>query len=651
MEKRFLLVLVILCSSLFCAYSQEVSAEKVTQWYHFEKVRFEFNGAEAWYIKPEKALPNKPWVWRAHFPDWHTQVDSILVERGFHVAYLNTNNLYGHSSAMILWDKFYNYLVKQKDFAPKVALEGVSRGGLYSYSWAKRNPSKVSCIYAEAPVCDFKSWPKGEGKGIGSEEDWKQLLQVYGFSEGDALAYIDQPVDNLGALAAFKVPILHAISLHDRIVPPEENTFILVNKYIREGGMATVIPMTKGKQVLDGHHFEIENPERIADFIYTNSVPVKKVLLSEDFIHRYGNLNNTLHQILYKKEMTIAFLGGSITNMNGWRDKVSNYLKEQYPQTKFTFVNAGVPSLGSLPHAFRLKNDVFNKGGINLMFIESAVNDHVNGTTEAQQRKALEGIVLQAYQHNPQMDIVMMAFADEHKVERYKQGKVPLEVKVHEDIAEHYKLPFVNLAEEVSHRIMGGEFTWEDDFKDLHPAPFGQEIYFASIKRLLEIEQDHLLVDRFDKGERPEPLQKITYDNGKYEPVTNAIIKKDFSVNANWTPKDPIPTRLGFVNLPVLEGERPGAELELSFVGTAIGLAVLSGPDAGMIQYSIDGGKEQTLELFTEWSPQLHLPWFLLLGDDLPQGRHRLKLTIANDNHERSTGKACRIVHFLVNGE
>src|SRR5690606_32368105 len=111
---------------------------------------------------------------------------------------------------------------------------------------------------------------------------------------------------------------------------------------------------------------------------------------------------------------------------------------------------------------------------IDLMFIESAVNDQVNGTTESQQRKALEGIVLQAYRNNPQMDLVIMAFVDEKKIEAYRKDMVPVEVAVHEDVAKHYRLPFVNLAEEVSRRLMEGEFTWDDDFKDLHPAPFGQ---------------------------------------------------------------------------------------------------------------------------------------------------------------------------------
>jgi sialidase-1 len=138
----------------------------------FEREHFVFQGRKAWLIKPTKELAGKPWIWRAHFPEWHTEVDSILLSEGFHIVYLNTNDMFGSNAAMQIWDAFYAFLVQKKGFSPVVALEGVSRGGLYVYQWAKRNPLKVSCIYAEAPVCDIKSWPGGKGKGKGSPQDW-----------------------------------------------------------------------------------------------------------------------------------------------------------------------------------------------------------------------------------------------------------------------------------------------------------------------------------------------------------------------------------------------------------------------------------------------------------------------------------------------
>ncbi len=114
-------ILVILLLCVGAAFAQ--SPETTTRWKGFEKVDFPFEGTTAWYVKPAQALPGNPWVWRAHFPGWHTEMDSILLSRGFHVAYINTNDLFGHPKAMRLWDQFYDYLTTEKGFAPKVALE------------------------------------------------------------------------------------------------------------------------------------------------------------------------------------------------------------------------------------------------------------------------------------------------------------------------------------------------------------------------------------------------------------------------------------------------------------------------------------------------------------------------------------------------
>lgn len=237
-------------------------------WKGFTRYDFEFEETTAFVVEPHEAAVGKPWVWRARFPGWHTEMDSILVSEGFHIAYVNTDNQFGSPRAVATWDRFYRYLNDEKKLSNKVALEGVSRGGLFIYNWAKQFPERVSCIYAEAPVCDFKSWPGGFGNGIGSEKSWNAVKEEYGFeSDAEAKRYNDLPMDGLEALAKAKVPVMHMISLRDSVVPPLENTFPLINKYTQLGGIATVIPCTEGVQALHGHHFPIETPRLAADFI------------------------------------------------------------------------------------------------------------------------------------------------------------------------------------------------------------------------------------------------------------------------------------------------------------------------------------------------------------------------------------------------
>ncbi len=619
--------------------------QTTTDWKGFEKETFTFQDREAWVIKPKTALTGKPWVWRAHFPDWHTEMDSILVDRGFHIAYVNTNNLFGHPGALLIWDDFYEYLVDRRGFAPKVALEAVSRGGLYAYGWAKRNPEKVSCIYAEAPVCDPKSWPGGKGAGKGSPSDWEKWLGLYGFTETQALDFKDIPLEQLEGLAAYKVPVLHVVSLRDKIVPNEENTDRLIANYIKLGGPATVYPMTRGEQQLEGHHFKIEDPALFADFVQRHSYPVRKPLPGKAYIENNGGIRYALQQFEVEKKGTVAFLGGSITHNPGWRTKMIQYLQERFPDTAFEFISAGIPSLGSTPHAFRFGTDVLAKGVPDLLLVESAVNDRTNGFREKAQIRALEGICRLAYAANPKVDIVLMAFADPDKFGDYDAQKEPVEVRVHQTVARHYGFPFINLSQEVYDRVKAGEFSWKYDFKDLHPSPFGQELYFQSLKTLLRSQE---LIAAGPIRKLPELLDPFSYTRASYGSLANATKLTGFRIDPSWTPVKKVATRSGFVNVPMLVAHEPGASLTYRFKGKAVGIALVSGPDAGIITYQIDGKKPRKLDLFSQWSQQLHLPWYLVLDDELTEGNHTLTLSILPERNEKSEGSACRIVHFLV---
>ncbi len=645
-----LLVIMQLCMKTSTAQSDLDKDLRIDFWHGFERAHFSFNGRAAWLVKPKSALNGNPWVWRAHFPDWHTDVDSILLSRGFHIAYINTNDMFGSPAAMQIWDAFYDHMVGQRGLAQRVALEGVSRGGLYVYNWAKRNPLKVTCIYAEAPVCDFKSWPGGKGKGVGSEGDWKAVLANYGFSEEQAMAYNNNPIDQLDGLAACKVPILHSIGLNDQIVPNEENTFPLVNNYVRLGGIATIYPMTKGPQNLQGHHFTIAQPEKIADFIADNSYPVQKIIDPSQFHQVRADLRNSFIKFTQDKIGRVAFMGGSITEGSGWRDKVCSYLIERFPDTKFEFINAGISSTGSTPGAFRLEQDVLSKGTIDLFFEEAAVNDFTNNFNGVAQIRGMEGIVAHSLKANPCMDIVIMHFVDPEKIADYNNAIVPEVIQNHERVAQHHQVNSINLAKEVRDRIVAGEFTWEDDFQDLHPSLFGHEIYARSIKWFLDKSYDAVESEKAIKPHNlNKPIDRFSYSSGNYFPIQSANLRKGWSLVDKWAPTDGAGTRQQYVNIPALVATEPGAEMSLKFSGTAIGICIASGPDAGMIEYSIDGKPFKKVDLLTPWSGGLHLPWYIVLEAELKSKDHLVVIRISSEKNATSKGNACRIFHFLVN--
>jgi len=642
---------------VFQSYSQSIGNSPVQErpeqsdWKGFERLDFKFAGKEARLIFPKKPLSGNPWIWRARFPDWHTDADSILVSEGFHLAYVNTDNLYGSPEAVRVWSEFHSYLTAEYNLQQKVSLIGVSRGGLFIYNWAKKNPHKVACIYAEAPVTDFKSWPGGFGKSEGSPEDWIRLKATYGFSsDEEALAYTDNPLDNLEALAAQRVPILHMIGLEDEIVPVLENTMPLVNKYISLGGIATIVTSVGENQTLKGHHFPIQTPRYVADFIKYHSVQ-DLPLPAEDYHRPNEGIRNSSVKFTRYGKGRVAFLGGSITYNPGWRDSVSTFLQDRFANTSFEFINAGISSMGSTPSAFRLERDVLSKGKIDLLFLEAAVNDSGNGRSSSEQLLAMEGIIRHARSVNPEMNIVIMHFVDPGKIASYNTGIVPDVIKNHQSVADHYGIPTINLAKEVTDRINAGEFSWEEDFKDLHPSPFGQGIYANSIITFLKNSFDENLKNESTLSNYPQPekMDTYAYDRGILIAVSAAKLAKGWYIDPKWTPNDKTGTRADFVNEPMLIGREGSKSIKFKFTGNTVGIAVAAGHDAAQIRFRIDRGEWQKLDLLTKWSDQLHLPWFYTLGSKLESAPHLLEIQVPDITNEADQPKACRIRYFFVN--
>lgn len=389
-----------------------------------------------------------------------------------------------------------------------------------------------------------------------------------------------------------------------------------------------------------------------AFFLFFVNLSVAQTLKSSQFHEHRGKLKNSMLKFKNEKQGRVAFLGGSITYNGGWRDSVTSFIEKKYPETTFDFINAGIPSMGSTPGAFRFQRDVLKNGSVDLLFVEAAVNDAANQRLAEEIIRGMEGIVRHALLNNGTCDIVMMHFADPGKMKEYQSGNVPKVIQLHEKVAEHYGVSSINLAKEVTERIEAGEFDWQNDFKDLHPSPFGQEIYFHSIKEFLNqtwsnISENEVVVEKVI----PKPIKQYSYSRGVLiEPNPPKPIKGWELIN-NWEPADGASTRQNYTSVPMLVGTLPGQVIKFPFKGNAVGIAVAAGPDAGIIEYSIDNSSWQKLDLFTDWSPNLHLPWYYTLGAGLKNRRHMLQIRLTDDKNPESKGNVCRLRYFYFNSE
>jgi pimeloyl-ACP methyl ester carboxylesterase len=254
--------LAVIMTAAAAAQAATFPGEK-SQWNGYPCYNFVVDGRHCLVVVPKAAAPGKPWIWRTEFFGHEPQADLALLAHGFHAVYIDVQNMYGAPVALRHMDAFYDYLTRQHGLAKKTVLEGFSRGGLFAYNWAAAHPDRVACIYADAPVCDLKSWPGGKGKGQGSPGDWQNVLRVYGLTEAEAMAYKLNPVDNLAPLARAGIPLLHVVGDADDVVPLSENTAVVERRYKELGGQITVI-VKKGV----GHHpHSLKDPAPIVEFI------------------------------------------------------------------------------------------------------------------------------------------------------------------------------------------------------------------------------------------------------------------------------------------------------------------------------------------------------------------------------------------------
>jgi pimeloyl-ACP methyl ester carboxylesterase len=242
----------------------------VDDWHGYQRYNFTVAGCPAWVVEPRKALPGNPWSWCLEFPDAFTDrcATPQLLAAGYFSAHIVVGNTFGCPKAVEQFNAFYRKLIAQ-GLNLRPVLIGISRGGLYAYRWAAENPGKVGAIYGDAPVCDFKSWPAGKGKGIGSPPDWQALIQAYGFKdEAEALAYTHNPIDTLAPLAAARIPIIHVVGDSDDVVPVAENTAILEKRYRELGGTIKVIH----KPGVGHHPHGLDDPAPVVEFILKNNL-------------------------------------------------------------------------------------------------------------------------------------------------------------------------------------------------------------------------------------------------------------------------------------------------------------------------------------------------------------------------------------------
>ncbi len=409
-----------------------------------------------------------------------------------------------------------------------------------------------------------------------------------------------------------------------------------------------------GRGGVPGEHF-LSTVSRLHEFLCSLGYldhPSRGLQPENSNVHLRSRFANSYAAINDHKQATVAFIGGSITEMKGYRAKLEDWLQANFPDTDFEFINAGISSTCSTTGAFRLFDDVLSREP-DLLLIEFAVNDDQDAAHSGQACiRGMEGIIRQTLQDHPGTDMVITYFVNPPMLEKLSRGETPTSIEAHETVATHYGVSSVNLAKEVAERIAAGTMTWHE-YGGTHPAEAGNALAAEMVQGLLETgwRQASEYGEDWQSVEArlPKKLDEKSYDRGRMIELQAAERDENWSIGEpDW---GAIAGRLRarFEDAELLFASQPGATLRLSFEGTAVGLYVLAGPDAGKVEFSIDGGRSGEVDLYHRFSEGLHYPRTVILEDELSRGEHTLEMRIAPREAGEKGGTAVRILAFAIN--
>lgn len=316
---------------------------------------------------------------------------------------------------------------------------------------------------------------------------------------------------------------------------------------------------------------------------------------SKEFYIR-GGLPNLFEKIGNKKQITLGYLGGSITRGdNMYRNQSAKYIQNMFPAVSFKGINAGVSGTGTELGACRLYDQLL-KYKPDVVFIEFAVNGAF--------KEGMEGIIRQIWKFDPKIDICLLYTISKEQIDVYNSGLIPSNIEGLEKIAEYYNVPSINMGLYPAKLVKQEKLVWKAGSDSLtgkivfsndglHPIEAGGNLYAQSIARAFQVFK-HLKSESLPHTIINFPLTKDNWEDAKmFDPKAVALLSRgwksiepqsseNLSQFAGWFPQ-------------ILKADEPGTSFEFTFKGKAFGFFDIGAPEVGELEIEVDGNKVRTL--------------------------------------------------------
>ncbi len=216
-------------------------------------------------------------------------------------------------------------------------------------------------------------------------------------------------------------------------------------------------------------------------YVIDNGITDRMVALSELNLGNQVRLANVMKKAEGGGEITVAYIGGSITQGSTAGDNdcyarlVTNWFESTFSAAKVNYVRAGIGATGSYIGVHRAATDVIaNKPDV--VFVEFSVND----TTENTRRNvdSYDSLLRMLWSSESKPALVCIGMTQENGTSFQNY---------HYDIAKSYDLPFISYRNAILDVIDKGHIKWDDISDDnIHPNTVGHKVLTQIITHYLD---------------------------------------------------------------------------------------------------------------------------------------------------------------------
>lgn len=217
------------------------------------------------------------------------------------------------------------------------------------------------------------------------------------------------------------------------------------------------------------------------EYVIADGITDRMKALSELVPGNTVRLKKVFQKAKNGEPITVAYLGGSITQgSSAGNDKcyaklTTEWFEKTFPDSKITYVNAGIGATGSYIGVFRTERDVL-KYSPDIVFIDFSVND----TTEFTHRniESYEGVIRKLWlsESAPAVVTVAMTQNDGTSFQQY-----------HRSVCEAYDIPMISYHDAIMDVIKNGHIVWKDISDDtIHPNVTGHAVLTEIITSYLQ---------------------------------------------------------------------------------------------------------------------------------------------------------------------